>query len=63
MPVRLSTCGNIGDFGSFQITVGSDGAEVEDKFHSSMIKNPKVTFRPGIDLKEMLSNLKYQKVK
>ena len=52
-----------GDFGSFQITLTSDGATSEEKFNSSMIKNPKVAFRPGIDLKEMLATLQYEKVK
>jgi predicted histone-like DNA-binding protein len=52
-----------GDFGSFQISICSEGAEEPGKFHSSLIKNPKVTFRPGIDLKEMLHNLKYEKEK
>jgi predicted histone-like DNA-binding protein len=51
-----------GDFGSFQIAIKSEGAESEGAFHSSLIKDPKVTFRPGIDLKEMLNNLKYEKV-
>jgi predicted histone-like DNA-binding protein len=48
-----------GDFGTFQITVSSEGAETAEKFHSSLIRNPKVTFRPGVDLKEMLATLKY----
>ncbi len=52
-----------GDFGAFQIGIKSDGAETEEKFHSSMIKKPKVVFRPGQDLKEMLPNLKYEKIK
>jgi len=52
-----------GDFGTFQIAVTSDGAETADKFHHSLIKNPKVAFRPGIDLKEMLAFLKYEKMK
>ena len=52
-----------GDFGTFQVTVSSEGAEAEAKFNSSLIKNAKVTFRPGIDLKEMLRNLKYAKAK
>ncbi|MDR2775829.1 MAG: HU family DNA-binding protein [Tannerella sp.] len=52
-----------GDFGSFQITLTSDGAEAAEKFHASLVKSPKVTFRPGIDLKEMLSTLKYEKAK
>ncbi|MFT3738179.1 MAG: HU family DNA-binding protein [Breznakibacter sp.] len=51
-----------GDFGSFQVSVGSEGAESEDKFHGSMIKTKKVTFRPGPDLKEMLNNLKFEKM-
>jgi predicted histone-like DNA-binding protein len=50
-----------GDFGSFQIGIGSEGAESEDKFTASMINSSKVIFRPGADLKEMLNNLKYVK--
>jgi predicted histone-like DNA-binding protein len=50
-----------GDFGSFQISLSSDGAETAEKFHSSMIKSSKVVFRPGIDLKEMQNNLKFEK--
>jgi hypothetical protein len=52
-----------GDFGTFQVALTSDGAETANKFHHSLIRNPKVTFRPGIDLKEMLANLKYEKAK
>ena len=51
-----------GDFGSFQISIGSTGADSKEKFHASMIKNQKVMFRPGIDLKEMLKNLKYERL-
>ena len=50
-----------GDFGTFQVTVSSDGAKTEEKFHSSLIKSPKITFCPGVDLKEMLATLKYTK--
>ena len=41
----------------------SEGAETESRFNASMIKGAKVAFRPGIDLKEMLATLKYEKVK
>jgi len=51
-----------GDFGSFQITLGSSGAETEAKFSASLIKSKKVTFRPGIDLKQMLNNVKFEKM-
>jgi predicted histone-like DNA-binding protein len=51
-----------GDFGSFQVTLGSSGAETEDDFNSSLITRKKVTFRPGNELKEMLNNLKFEKI-
>ena len=50
-----------GDFGSFQISIGGDGAETPEKYRPTMIKTKKVIFRPGIDLKEMLNNLKFEK--
>jgi predicted histone-like DNA-binding protein len=52
----------LGDFGAFQVGIGSDGAPSADKFHDSMIKNQKVIFRPGTDLKEMLNNLTFEKL-
>ena len=52
-----------GDFGTFQVAISSGGAETAEKFNSSLIKKSKVTFRPGIDLKEMLATLKYVKMK
>jgi len=51
-----------GDFGSFQISLSSEGAETEKGFNKSMIKSSKVVFRPGIDLKEMQNNLKFEKM-
>ena len=51
----------LGDFGAFQVSIGSEGAETEAEFNASLIKNPKVVFRPGIDLREMLNNLKFEK--
>ena len=50
-----------GDFGSFQVSVKSKGADTEAKFNASLIHSPKIVFRPGADLKEMLNNLKYTK--
>jgi predicted histone-like DNA-binding protein len=52
----------LGDFGAFQVSVSSEGAETEAKFNASLIKGSKVVFRPGIDIKEMQNNLKYEKV-
>lgn len=52
-----------GDFGSFQITITSEGIEDEKKFTASHIKGNKIQFRPGTDLKEMLATVKYEKFK
>jgi len=51
-----------GDFGAFQITVSSTGAETESKFNASLIDKVKVIFRPGIDLREKVATLKFEKI-
>jgi DNA-binding protein, histone-like, putative len=55
--VRLS------DFASLQVTLGSEGTETEEEFNSSRIRDKKVAFRPGPNLREMLNNLKFEKLK
>lgn len=50
-----------GDFGSFQITVTSQGAETAEKVNASTIKGNKIQFRPGADLRAMLATVKYEK--
>ncbi|MDR2292995.1 MAG: HU family DNA-binding protein [Prevotellaceae bacterium] len=52
----------LGDFGAFQVSISSEGIEAKDKFNASLIKGSKVVFRPGIDLKEMLNNMKFEKI-
>lgn len=52
----------LGDFGSLQISIASEGAEASEKFNASYIKNAKITFRPGKDLRMILNNLQYKKV-
>lgn len=52
-----------GDFGSFQISVSSEGAETAAKFNTSMIRGAKIQFRPGVDLRDMLATVKYEKEK
>ena len=51
----------LGDFGTFQISVGSEGADTEKEFTSNLVKNPKVAFRAGNDLRDMLKVLKYER--
>jgi predicted histone-like DNA-binding protein len=52
----------LGTFGDFAISISSTGVEVEKKFTAANIHSPKILFRPGVDLQEMLKNLQYQKV-
>lgn len=51
-----------GDFGSFQVSISGEGAATEDAFNSSLIKSAKVNFRPGEDIRQMLNNLKFEKM-
>ena len=53
----------LGDFGAFQVALSSEGAETEEAFNSSLIKNEKIVFRPGMDLKDMLLTLRFEKMK
>ena len=53
----------LGDFGCLQVSLSSDGAETEAQFNQSLINKAKVGFRPGLDLRNMLTTLKYTKVK
>lgn len=52
----------LGDFGSFQVGVSSEGTLTEKDFSASKIKKAHILFRPGSDLTSMLANLNYQKV-
>ena len=52
-----------GDFGSFQISVSSEGVEKADKFTANNITGNKIQFRPGAELKAMLATVKYEKIK
>jgi predicted histone-like DNA-binding protein len=52
----------LGDFGTFQVSISSEGAETEEKFNASLIKSSKIVFRPGTDLKEMQNNLKFERL-
>jgi predicted histone-like DNA-binding protein len=51
----------LGDFGSFQLSLSSEGAESAEKFSSSYIKKSRIIFRPGVDLRDMLATVSYSK--
>ncbi|MCD7973328.1 MAG: HU family DNA-binding protein [Candidatus Azobacteroides sp.] len=39
------------DFGSFQLTIGSEGVKSEQAFHPGLIRRRRIVFRPGKVLK------------
>ena len=51
----------LGDFGTFYMTIRSQGAETEKAFNASMITDPKVRFRLGKDMKDMIRVLDFEK--
>ncbi|MDI9364418.1 MAG: HU family DNA-binding protein [Flavobacterium sp.] len=50
-----------GDFGSFALSLSSEGKNTDDEVTAAVIKAAKILFRPGSDLKKMLATLNYQK--
>jgi predicted histone-like DNA-binding protein len=51
----------LGDFGSFSIKLISEGAAQEEAFKEAMIKNVKIYFRPGKELKKSLTAIDFEK--
>lgn len=51
----------LGDFGSFQLSISSEGIASKEVFNSSLIKKSRIIFRPGKDLKDMLAVVSYTK--
>ena len=47
------------DFGSFQLAISSGGAEAKKTFSKALIRKSRIIFRPGPELKNMLTNLEY----
>lgn len=51
----------LGDFGNFQISISSEGQATADKVTGDTVKNAKILFRPGKDLKNMLATVSFEK--
>ncbi len=52
----------LGDFGTFRLSLSSEGVENPDEFNASLIKKTNLLFRPGSEFKSQLKNVKYTKV-
>lgn len=65
IPEELSK-GNIvrlGDFGSFALTIQSEGMGTEEEVTAASIKSNKLHFRPGKEIAKKLDVVEYRKVK
>ena len=52
----------LGDLGSLQVSLSSEGANELKEFNPSMIKKTRILFRPGETLAHMQQELKYERV-
>lgn len=52
----------LGDFGTFRISVSSEGAETAEALTARNIKKAKLVFLPGTKLKQKLSTLSFEVV-
>lgn len=49
----------MGDWGSFQLTISSDGADTEQKCTADLVKTVNIRFRPGKDMKAKIAKAKF----
>ena len=52
---------HLGEFGSFRLTLSSDGTDTAEEFNTSMIKKSKINFRPGKLIANALKSVSYVK--
>lgn len=52
----------LGDFGSFQLSISAEGQATPDKVNGTTVKNTKIVFRPGKDLKNVAKTVSFEKV-
>lgn len=52
----------LGDFGSFNVTLSSEGVEKAEDFNQAMIKGVNINFRPGKVVEKVLSSADYKRI-
>ncbi|MDY3317153.1 HU family DNA-binding protein [Riemerella anatipestifer] len=52
----------LGELGSMRVSISSEGKSKEEEVTPAAIKNAKVVFTPGSDLRKMLATLSYEKL-
>lgn len=51
----------LGDFGTFRISISSGGVEKEKDFNTSMIKDVRIIFTPGVEMKKAIEGISFEK--
>lgn len=52
----------LGDFGSFNVTISSEGTEKPEDFNATLIKSNSLNFRPGKLVQKVLDTVDYLKI-
>ena len=51
----------MGDFGTFSLTLSSQGAETKEEFNASMIKGANLHFRAGKEFAKVIRNVEFSR--
>ena len=60
LELRSGSIVQVGEFGSFRLSIRSGGAETKEAFNASMIKKARVIFSPGTSLRWMSEIVKFE---
>jgi len=52
----------LGDLGTFRVTISSEGADTVDDFNANMIKGLNLKFRPGVEFRDRLNQVRFTRV-
>lgn len=52
----------LGELGSFRISISSEGFETPEEVSSAAVKSSRILFRPGKSLRKLLKTIEYKKV-
>ncbi|TAJ14459.1 DNA-binding protein [Marinilabiliaceae bacterium JC017] len=47
-------------FGSFRLSISTEGTETPEEFNANKVKNARIIFTPGQELKKALTELKFE---
>ena len=51
------------DIGTFYVSISSEGADTEEKYHQGLIRKAKIIFKVGVVFAALLKNLTFEKQK